>query len=108
MHMTENLSASQAKWLTYLVWILITLLTGTTAFQFKLISEQNEKLIAVETRVTSYHLPEKYVTLERYSSDMARMCTVVDKMDANMEIKFNNLSAKLDRLIEKFTTVRER
>lgn len=92
MRMTENLSASQAKWLTYLVWILMTILTGTTIFQFTLISGQNAEIKTINQRVTSYHHPEKYVTLERYSSDMARFCVSLDRVDA-----------KLDRLIEKLT-----
>lgn len=89
MEMTD-LSSKQAKWLTYLVYILIVLISGTVMFQFKLIADQDAKIMAIEQRASSYHHPEKYVTLERYSSDVMRLCTTLDKVEA-----------KLDRLIER-------
>jgi hypothetical protein len=64
------------------------MISGTLVFQFKLISEQDAKIMAIEARATSYHHPEKYVTLERYSTDTMRLCATLDKVEA-----------KLDRLI---------
>ena len=66
--MTKGLSGAETKLVTYLVYVLLTLLTITTGWQ----------------AVTLNSLPDKYVRLERYNSDL------------------NKVERKLDRLLEVF------
>ncbi len=77
--MGGNLPEWQVKWLTYLVFILLTILTGATAYQNASISE-------MESRVNE--MPKEYVQLERYTADQSRQESTLDKIDR-----------KLDRLI---------
>jgi hypothetical protein len=79
--MTDGLSTRQVKILTFVVYILITLLTLTTGYQQTQIIAQNGKLD---------RLPETYVALERYKCDVETLNTKLNRMDD-----------KLDRLIER-------
>ena len=72
--MTSNLNGSTVKWLTYLVYILLSVLTLITGWHTVALS----------------NLPDKYVRLERYQSDAGRI-----------ESNLKNISDKLDRLIER-------
>ncbi len=77
--MGGNLPEWQTKWLTYLVFVLLTLLTGFTMYQNSSISE-------IQSTVNS--MPKEYVQLERYTADQNRQESTLDKIDR-----------KLDRLI---------
>lgn len=72
--MTQGLNNRKAQWLTYLVYVLITLLTAVSLYHFKTIVE----------------LPDNYVRLERYTCD-------IEKVERRLE----RISDKLDRLIER-------
>ena len=72
--MTDELSESKVKWLTYLVYILITIIT--------IVSGWNTVNISA--------MPDKYVRLERYQTDSGRI-----------ECTLQSINAKLDRLIER-------
>ena len=72
--MTDDLSESKVKWLTYLVYILITIIT--------IVSGWNTVNISA--------MPDKYVRLERYQTDSGRI-----------ECTLQSINAKLDRLIER-------
>lgn len=85
---TKQLTNGQAKWLTYLVWVLITLMSGSILGQFNLIREQNVRITQVENVVTK--IKDTYTPLERHRSDMNMVCSSLARMDA-----------KLDRLIER-------
>ena len=73
--MTNGLSGAETKFVTYLVYVLLTLLTITTGWQ----------------AITLNSLPDKYVRLERYTSDQNKVCTELNKVDS-----------KLDRLLNLF------
>ena len=73
--MVNGLSNAETKLVTYLVYVLLTLLTLTTGWQ----------------AVTLNSLPDKYVRLERYNSDQNKICTDIAKVDS-----------KLDRLLALF------
>lgn len=83
----KKLSNGQAKWLTYLVWVLITLMSGSILAQFNLIREQNVRITQVEESVT--RIKDAYTPLERHRSDFSQVCASLNRIDA-----------KLDRLIE--------
>jgi hypothetical protein len=71
--MTKGLGQDQVKWLTYLVYLLITILTVITGWH----------------TVTIANMPKEYVRLERYQCDTRRV-----------EKKMDKLGGKLDRLFE--------
>ena len=70
----KNLTSTQIKFLTYLVWGLLTFLTIATAW----------------TMLELYNLPKNYVLLERYQCDQESLKMGIEKLDR-----------KLDRLIER-------
>jgi len=70
--MTNNLNESRVKWLTYLVYILLFVLTLITGWHTVALS----------------NLPDKYVRLERYQTDAGRI-----------ESNLKAINDKLDRLI---------
>ena len=72
--MVEDLNESKVKWLTYLVYILLTLITVVSGWNTVNISA----------------LPDKYVRLERYQTDSGRI-----------ECTLQSINTKLDRLIER-------
>lgn len=81
--MTDGLSKAQVKWLTYLIYILLTVLSATVGWQQVTVSAlQSEMKI----------MPDKYVRAERYLTDQNRL-----------EQNLCGISSKLDRLIERYT-----
>lgn len=72
--MTDNLDAQKVKWLTYMIYFLLTVLTVMTGWNSATISG----------------LPEKYVRLERYQCDTTRV-----------EKTLQSMNSKLDRLVER-------
>lgn len=72
--MTNGLSGVQTKFLTYLVYVLLALLTFATGWHFRVLSS----------------LPHEYVRLERYLCDEERTVSTLNRMED-----------KLDRLIER-------
>ena len=72
--MVEDLNESKVRWLTYLVYILLTLITVVSGWNTVNISA----------------LPDKYVRLERYQADSGRI-----------ECTLQTINTKLDRLIER-------
>ena len=79
--MTDGLSEPQVKWLTYLVYILLSTLAISNGW---LIIKQSE-------------LPERFVRLERYSADKITganryMCDMT-----RIEKALESINAKLDR-----------
>ncbi|MCP4579818.1 MAG: hypothetical protein GY846_26405 [Deltaproteobacteria bacterium] len=72
--MTENLDSAKVKWLTYLIYFLLAVLTFMSGWN--------------TTKISA--MPDKYVRLERYQSDSGRIeCTLRD------------IDSKLDRIIER-------
>jgi hypothetical protein len=86
----DKLTNGQAKWLTYLVWLLITLISGTVVMQFDMIREQNARIDYMDERVTD--IRKTYTPLERHRADMGLLCDSLNRIDN-----------KLDRLIERST-----
>jgi len=79
--MTNGLTSAQIKWLTYLVYFLLAVLTLITGWN------------TVETRKNTDRftgLPKEYVRLERYNRDQDRLYE-----------SLNLMNRKLDRLIER-------
>jgi len=72
--MTNGLTSPAVKWLTYLVYGLLIILTIITGWN----------------NVTISKLPDNYVRLERYQADTLRL-----------EQGVRDINNKLDRLIEK-------
>ncbi len=75
--MGGNLPEWQTKWLTYLVFILLTFLTGFTMYQNSSISEMQSTVNA---------MPKEYVQLERYKADQDRQVSTLDKIDAKLDM----------------------
>ena len=73
--MVSGLNNTAIRFVTYLVYILLALLTLTTGWQ----------------AVTLGNMPDKYVRLERYNSDQNKICAELTKLDT-----------KLDRLLALF------
>jgi len=84
--MTKGLGDNQIKWLTYMVWILIFLLTIFTGYN-NLISARNSQAI--------HEMPSSYVRLERYKSDGERYQRDQEKIYDMLK----TLNLKVDRLI---------
>ncbi len=74
--MGGNLPEWQTKWLTYLVFILLTILTGFTMYQNSSIAEMQERV---------NELPKEYVQLERYTADQSRQESTLDKIDRKLD-----------------------
>ena len=72
--MTKDLNGPVVKWLTYLVYILLTVLTIITGWHTATLSK----------------LPDNYVRLERYQCDTVRI-----------EQGIRDINLKLDKLIMK-------
>ena len=72
--MTNGLNGNQTKFLTYLVYVLLALLTFATGWHFRVLSS----------------LPNEYVRLERYLCDNERLEKTLETIDG-----------KLTRLIER-------
>ena len=86
--MTDGLSEPQVKWLTYLVYILLSTLAVSNGW---LIIKQSE-------------LPDQFVRLERYTSDRIAeadryQCdmTRIEKALESIDGKFESINNKLDR-----------
>ena len=82
---------NRVKWLTYLVYLLLTLMTCMVAWNTGQIVDAKREIAAAKEA-----LPREYVRLERYLSD--------DKKDAIERERIydgiKEVNAKLDRLIE--------
>ena len=82
--MTNGLSDSKVKWLTYLVYFLLAILSIVTAFNTYLISD----------------LPKEYVRLERYKSDLINWN---ERYISDREIRDRNqtkIETKLDEVLK--------
>ncbi len=74
--MGGNLPEWQTKWLTYLVFILLTMLTGFTMYQVSSIADIQK---------TMNSLPKEYVQLERYTTDQTRQESTLSKIDGKLD-----------------------
>ena len=72
--MVEDLNESKVKWLTYLVYVLLTAITVISGWNTVNISD----------------MPNQYVRLERYQADSQRI-----------EHSLRVIDSKLDKLIER-------
>jgi len=72
--MVEDLNESKVRWLTYLVYILLTAITIVSGWNTVKITD----------------MPDKYVRLERYQTDTNRIERTLIAIDA-----------KLDKLIDR-------
>lgn len=90
--MTNGIDTGTAKWLTYLVYFLLAILTLVTAWS-KVESAQNaQKILDMERS-----MPDKFVRLERYTSDKSTLqCSINDLL-----IIINKVDQKIDRAIER-------
>jgi hypothetical protein len=77
--MTDGLNGRQVRFLTYLIYVLISVVAAATSYNFWKIAE----------------FPEKYLLLERYSCDQQRIESSLHKIDT-----------KLDRMIERAIPVK--
>lgn len=78
--MTRGISEDKAKWLTYLVYLLLMFLTAVTGWGYYK-SDKNQETIS--------KLPSEYVRLERYLSDKSSITR-----------EFDGINKKLDTLID--------
>lgn len=82
--MTNGISDSKAKWLTYLICFLLSVLAFLTGWQQVMVGQ-------LEAEIRTF--PEKYVRAPRYETDLARV-----------ESYFCRIDSKIDRLIERAAT----
>jgi transposase len=75
----------QVQWLTYLIYILLSVLTVIASWH--------------TVKITS--LPDTFVRLERYNADQSRVEKSLDAINQKMDNNWVELSRKLDRLIQK-------
>ena len=64
MTMTKGLSDAKVKWLTYLVYILITFLVIVTGWQQIMVAS-----LQADQKSLEKSLPDKFVSKERYLTD---------------------------------------
>ena len=83
--MTNGLTSPAVKWLTYLVYGLLIILTIITGWNNATISK----------------LPDNYVRLERYQSDAVRIDQRYQSDTERIDQSLRDINNKLDRLIEK-------
>jgi len=67
--MTDGLNGNQVKFLTYLVYVLLTILTIVVAWQ----------------AVTIAQIPDKYVRLERYGCDVKDVKERLKALDTKLD-----------------------
>jgi len=83
--MVEDLNESKVKWLTYLVYVLLTAITVISGWN--------------TVRITD--MPDRYVRLERYQTDVSRINSKLDNLIERYQTDANRIDAKLDKLIER-------
>lgn len=82
--MTNGLNGNQVKWLTYLIYVLLTVLTTVSAGAWV-------KISMVESA-----MPDRYVMLERYKEDQRRSACNADRIEAHVV----RIESKIDTLIQ--------
>jgi hypothetical protein len=90
--MTKGLDNRTVKWLTYLVYFLLAVLTFSGIFLSAAVINAMDELAATKSDLAQLRndLPEKYVRLERYSCDTQRI-----------EATLMSINAKLDRALNR-------
>lgn len=85
--MVEGLDDSKVKWLTYLVYFLLVVLSAVTGFNTYLISE----------------IPKEYVRLERYKEDTKNWLSRYTSDIGVTRDEYKKLDTKLDKIVELIT-----
>ncbi len=86
--MTNGLNIQTAKWLTYLVYFLLTLTSIGLLFMAFLFNGMKDRVTSVQKQIRDF--PEDYIQKERYSCDIGRIETLL-----------RDLNLKLDRVTER-------
>lgn len=85
--MTNGLDDRKTQFVTYLVYILLALLTvsmGVTGIMLAdTLSDQAAQKVAFDQFKET--MPEKYVRLERYTCDMQRVESLLGKIDRKLD-----------------------
>jgi len=89
--LNDTMSNSKVKWLTYLIYLLLTVMSAMIAWNTNQIIDMKEKVA-----IGKAALSNEYVRLERYQADNSR--DAVDRERIYQGIK--EVNTKLDRLIE--------
>jgi len=89
--LNDTMSDSKVKWLTYLIYLLLTVMSAMIVWNTNQIIDMKEKVA-----IQKASLPGEYVRLERYQADNSR--DAVDRERIYQGIK--EVNTKLDRLIE--------
>jgi len=89
--LNDTMSNSKVKWLTYLIYLLLTVMSAMIVWNTNQIIDVKEKVA-----IQKASLPSEYVRLERYQADNSR--DAVDRERIYQGIK--EVNTKLDRLIE--------
>lgn len=71
MNGKENSSNGSTRFLTYLVYVLLGILTLTSGYQMMSLRAQDVKISKQNERLVK--LPDKFVRLERYTCDVQRI-----------------------------------
>ena len=78
---------SNSKWLTFLVYFLLSVLTITTGWSMVGLADLKD------------NLPKEFVRLERYKCDIDKLEKQIEELRSSMDSKLNKLDNKLDRII---------
>jgi hypothetical protein len=78
--MNDTLSEKQVKWLTYLVYFLLAMISLVTVWNVDQIAKANDRIT-----FTNERLPDKYVIKERYLCDQARIEKKLDSIEAKID-----------------------
>lgn len=101
--MTDGLNRRQVKFLQWLIYFLLAVLTFISAWSKYESSVNAERISNIEC-----NMPDKYVLLERYNSDKSALTCSIDNVNASiirLEDKFSlavkSIDNKIDKMIER-------
>lgn len=84
MIVVKGLDDGKVKWLTYLVYILLTIMTGLTTWH----------------TIILFQMPDKYVRLERYIQDNSNWLERYTKDQNRLEKNQEGMDRKLDEVLK--------
>lgn len=74
--MVNNLRTEEVKWLTYLVYFLLAVLTFTTGYT---------RLCVADLEAKVDNIPKEYVTQKQYDIDHADLKTLLKELNLKMD-----------------------
>jgi len=80
----EHMNGKEIKLVTYLVYVLLAILTLVTGYHVVALTTVKTEMIAVSATLNTF--PDKYVRLERYKTDLVRVETLLERIDGKIDV----------------------